>query len=294
MKMNHKTKLLALAGIILALASAGAWATSAAIVWNPDRLAPASVAPEESLSATVVFTNKGPSTINGAKLSLEVRGDAKTFVSLTQPNFPQVIKKGESVPVNLSIHSPSDQAVRVVTGTLALVESKPNGTTKDVFRSVLPLEITLSPFFLPPAPDKALDESTVEGVDTNGNGVRDRTERYIGFTYPNSEKLRMGLMQDARVEEMVLRDSNSKEATRAHRQEISDAIDCVAYLFNHDWNAIDKAIGELTANFILDTTLRIRADHNANAQFGGMVGSAALPKEQRKIRCSFDPDTLPN
>jgi hypothetical protein len=50
-------------------------------------------------------------------------------------------------------------------------------------------------FQLPPDPGPAGD-ATLEGVDVNGNGIRDDIERWIYLTYPHSEKLRRALIQE--------------------------------------------------------------------------------------------------
>ncbi len=47
---------------------------------------------------------------------------------------------------------------------------------------------------LPPDPGPAGDE-TIEGIDTDQNGVRDDIDRWIGLNYRNSEKTRMALTQ---------------------------------------------------------------------------------------------------
>lgn len=317
MKMNRKTKLLAVAGVILTLASIGAWATSAAVAWNPAELKPASLAPGNSLDTTVSFTNRGPSTINGSKLSLEVRGDAKTVVSLTQPTFPQTIKKGESVSINLSLHSPSDPTVRAVTGNLVLAETKPNGTTKDIFSAILPMEITLSPFFIPPAPDKALDESTIEGVDSDANGVPDRVDRFIAFAAPNSEKKRAAMMLSAKAQQDFFidyldhlgedpNDAGVVARVRGMADLRSKADDCLRYSFGANigftvpggeaaFDAYSKNGRELGALY-MDTPERLRAFQESERP---LVATSApiIPREQLKQECldlGFDPDSLPN
>jgi hypothetical protein len=314
---NHKIKIIAITGITLALVSIGAWATSATVSWNPNRLAPASITPGESMNATVVFTNKGPSSINGKKLALEIRGEVKTLVSLTQPNFPQMIKKGENVSVNLSVHSPSDQTVRVVTGTLAIVELKPNGTVKDTFTATLPVEITLSPFFIPPAPDKALDESTIEGVDSNANGVPDRVDRFIAFAAPESEKKRVAMTLSAKAQQDFFIDylehlgEDPNDAAVVARVLAVDAVrgkntHCLRYVFGANvsfntpggeeaFDAYSKKDREIEALF-MDTPERIRAFWQSERPLVA-TSYPNISREQLKRECldlGFDPDTLPN
>jgi hypothetical protein len=50
---------------------------------------------------------------------------------------------------------------------------------------------------LPPAPDPKLADATVEGIDANGNGIRDDVELAIFKKYPNDIKLRAASLQYA-------------------------------------------------------------------------------------------------
>lgn len=305
--MFRQKKFLALFGAMLALFSAALWATSASVEWNPSRFAPASIAPGETLNATVTFTNKGSSAINDSKLSLEVRGDAASIVSVTEPAFPQTIKKGESVSVNLSVQSPSDTAVRVVNGSLVLLESKPKGT-KDTFSATLPLEITLSPFSLPPEPNEAENEATVAGVDTNANGVRDDIDRFIGFAYPESEKRRMALTEDAKAEQKFMMDyvadPNNELQAQENARLSSKAQNCRWYTFEATGITTPNETDRLNfAEFVMkDTKTLLKLTTNTkeryDAYFGAekYLGGMGFPDNSNgdKSDCSFNPDLLPN
>jgi hypothetical protein len=295
MKMlNRKTKFLTLAGILLVLASLAVFATDANIAWNPGRFSSASVAPNESFNTIITFTNRGLSNINGKELSLEVRGAAVGIVSVTAPSFPENIKKGESVPVNISIHAPSDQTVRVVTGTLVLLKMKSDGKTKEVFGDALPIEITLSPFPLPPNPGEA-GKATIEGIDSDGNGVRDDIDRYIGFTYPNSEKVREALKQEARALTPFLFDAGDKELTRGNGLEMEKGLYCTYHIAR----SVEASMAIRTPFFVqfMNTKERSRAYWKANQQLGGTVTSdeiAELKQNEYNTLCTFNPDLLPN
>lgn len=308
------TKKSVIIGAILLLISGAVFAHTTLrpkIHWIPETLNLPSLKPGESITTTVVFTNTSllsNQKLKGEHLAFQTESGAGTHLTATAL-FPKKIAPGEKVTVTLVVSAASStQALppRVISGKVQLVKKeRDNDNDKDkrekgekektrLLGTPILVNITISPFPLPPEPNKTLDDATVEGIDSNGNDVRDRTERYIGFTYPNSEKLRMGLMQDARVYEAILRDSGDKVATRSHSQAQSDYLYCLSYLFGHNLDASEKAQGELKANFILDTDLRIRANHNANTQFGGMVSDAIPEESEMKSRCSFNPDTLPN
>lgn len=57
---------------------------------------------------------------------------------------------------------------------------------------------------LPPQPDPALADATVEGIDANENGVRDDVELEIFRRYPNDAKTRAAMLQYAMTEQLFL------------------------------------------------------------------------------------------
>lgn len=81
------------------------------------------------------------------------------------------------------VATPSD-AVKVSNTTLTALQDTPTtlSATIDGIRSnEVRLDITwrVNGHTLPPEPDKALNDSTLLGIDVNDNGVRDDVERYI-------------------------------------------------------------------------------------------------------------------
>ena len=52
---------------------------------------------------------------------------------------------------------------------------------------------------LPPPPDPALADATIEGVDANKNGIRDDVELAIFEKYPNSARIRSAELQYAKA-----------------------------------------------------------------------------------------------
>ena len=57
---------------------------------------------------------------------------------------------------------------------------------------------------LPPPPDPAQVDATIEGVDANGNGIRDDVELAIFKKYPNSARIRAAELQYAMALQMYL------------------------------------------------------------------------------------------
>ena len=57
---------------------------------------------------------------------------------------------------------------------------------------------------LPPPPDPAQVDATIEGVDANANGIRDDVELAIFERYPDSLKIRAAELQYAMALQMYL------------------------------------------------------------------------------------------
>lgn len=80
---------------------------------------------------------------------------------------------------------------------------------------------------LPPEPDKALNDSTLLGIDINRNGVRDDVERWIYETYKDKHPIHIDIaMQAARAYKLVL---ETPEKAKEIHSEVDKAADCEAY-----------------------------------------------------------------
>ncbi|MFA5831650.1 MAG: hypothetical protein WC878_07540 [Candidatus Paceibacterota bacterium] len=308
MNMLKNKKFLIAVGILLAFFSVAVWATSASVSWVPARYAPWSMESGQSTTTTVTFTNNGPSTINGKKLALEIRGDAASIVSVNQPSFPTTIKKGESVSVNLSVQTAPEMPIGVIDGTLVLLETEPNGTIKDIFKSTLPIEITVSPFLLPPTTPDDEEKATIAGTDLDENVVPDRIDRWIGFAYPQSEKRRMALTEMAKNEQKFMMDYVADPSNKAKAREnsllSSKTQNCQWYVFGaiglNSLNETERLIAQdivfrdtkKMLALMTNTKERYNAYFSAENYLGGMVYSD--DDRTYKTDCSFDPDSLPN
>ena len=138
---------------------------------------------------------------------------------------------------------------------------------------------------LPPEPDKALNDATLEGIDSNSNGVRDDVERKIYEKYP--KKLHRALLMNRAKfyqQTMIQSIDNAKEVVKFSIK----AINCQIYLGrldkdidSDDWIKNTKYIKDLTFN----TKERIRKylDYNI-ALSGGTYGSS--PRDWNRDACS--------
>lgn len=145
---------------------------------------------------------------------------------------------------------------------------------------------------LPPDPGEE-GMKTLLGVDVNNNSIRDDIERWIAKEYPNSAKIREGLMQQAKVYNLMLRDAGDKNLSRAHSMELEKVRSCGFYIGELNGKSVDQIIdvfSELHAQF-LNTDERSLAYFAYDKQLeGGIYGD--VPND--KAACDFDPETLAN
>jgi len=80
---------------------------------------------------------------------------------------------------------------------------------------------------LPPPPDPAQVDATIEGIDLNGNGIRDDVELAIFEKYPNDAKIRAAELQYAMALQMYLTEVFNSETWVAAVQESGRGLGCV-------------------------------------------------------------------
>lgn len=147
---------------------------------------------------------------------------------------------------------------------------------------------TINVHTLPPEPDPLINNSTLLGIDSNNNGVRDDVERWIYKTYKHPIEIGI-FMQSSRAYNMVIADPSKAKETRNH---ISNIVGCIGY-----WKYYSKENNE---TYILDpfrdtsseinkiqfnTSKRHMAYERFNEELsGGVYGSSGMSKE----KCEFD------
>jgi hypothetical protein len=148
----------------------------------------------------------------------------------------------------------------------------------------------INPVILPPDPG-ADGKLTLAGIDSDGDGVRDDVQRYIILTYPQSEKLRMGLNQEARaIQKLVLDSANKNQALSDSNTELDAGI-CLLGLSNGV--KAGRPLDDQLHSVALNTIARIKAYLTADSLTSG--SAYTLPNlGDRLTRCSFDPLGLPN
>lgn len=141
---------------------------------------------------------------------------------------------------------------------------------------------------LPPPPDAALADATVEGIDVNGNGIRDDVELAIFERYPDDIQLRAALLQYAMALQMYLTEVfNSSTIVPVLLQEerasfcIGDALPRPALDADEaEWQeryVVQTSIEEEVQSWTLNTIARQERFEQAFREHMTSYGSASEP-----------------
>ena len=124
---------------------------------------------------------------------------------------------------------------------------------------------------LPPDPGEA-GKATIEGIDSDNDGVRDDIQRYVGLAFPADPEVRMTLMRLADSQQQYLTARNSELGVVQAIVDMVRAWNCLRYLRDTDSEA--DAIFDGLESQVLDTLARRAAHDEANDALSGH----ALPR----------------
>lgn len=128
---------------------------------------------------------------------------------------------------------------------------------------------------LPPPPDPDLVDATVQGVDANGNGIRDDVELAIFKKYPENLKLRAAALQYAVAEQNFLNFVFDKESWHAAAENDARAVECIKTIL--DKPSDRTALANFIDSTVIDSNLRESAENETAAfttSYGYAGGSA--------------------
>lgn len=167
-----------------------------------------------------------------------------------------------------------------------------NRKTPEVVKKIREQRLTLADVdgkHLPPAPDPALKDATLEGIDANSNGIRDDVELAIFKSHPDSARIRAAELQYA----MALQVEFTKDVFNSetfvetlHRE--SKGSSCILDVLRaaKDYNLVIKRKEEVK-NLVLNTTARTQRREDV---FEKYMTTNSLPEES----CDIDLTSLPN
>jgi hypothetical protein len=139
---------------------------------------------------------------------------------------------------------------------------------------------------LPPDPGEA-GMATLEGIDSDQDGIRDDIQRYIALTYPGSQKTRAALRQFTLAFQKATLESPDEERALNNVEDMHRAQECLWYI--HSRSSI-KMSDSLMAEY-LNTMERSRAYLAYNSKLGGHV-FGGKDFDEYKTSCTFDSDAM--
>ena len=139
---------------------------------------------------------------------------------------------------------------------------------------------------LPPDPGEE-GKATLEGIDSDQDGLRDDIQRYIALTYPDSQKTRTALRQFALALQKATLESPDKMSALNNTELMHRASECLWHI--HSRNSIQMS--DLLMTEFLNTMDRSRAYLVYNSKLGGNV-FGGKDFDEYKTSCTFDPDLM--
>lgn len=153
---------------------------------------------------------------------------------------------------------------------------------------------------LPPTPDLVINDSTIEGIDVNKNGIRDDVELAIFERYPDNIKVRAALLQYAMAIQMYLTEVFNSETWKVVELQQSRGYFCISDSLpqldkekatNSDWNDFfekqDFFVDEVES-LILDTNIRKEKYKEVFSKFTTSTGGS------RGNNCDIDSGVFDN
>lgn len=269
------------------------------IQWNPQTISEALTFGETKILPITFTTEK-----NISKVAVRVSPEIAAYVTASPAHLKQ-IRKGTTTTITLTLSIPQNAQPIPISGTIALEkvtqqgqENDSDGDDKDddsdsskrgkkkTVGVPLPVTIEIAVEKLPPDPGEA-GKATVEGTDSDQDGVRDDVQRYIVLTVPESARHREALKNVARVTQRELLAQSKEEAIQAAIAGVR-SIECLSYLGvrkQRRWKEVEA--------LMLNTEARLLAMDVHNDRITGQV-FGGLPFNLKRTACTFDVEASPN
>ena len=178
--------------------------------------------------------------------------------------------------------------------TLKVIAKKNRKPFKATIEVVVTEAEIINGYVLPPEPDEKLNNSTLLGIDSNDNGVRDDVERFIVKKYVNDHKIVTEIgFQLARAYQKILDNPLDTEVNHAT---LDAAYDCNKYFKRSpktfgDPVLVNRYISKDFKNLQLNRKSRVKAYLEYDAQLSGGVYESTK-YDKLKEKCNFNVASL--
>lgn len=253
------------------------------ISWDPNKIYIEQMQGTQSIHSITVKSTKDLHDIIA-----RVVPELQPWVSVS-PASIGVIQKDNNFELTLTINVPPDANVGEYDGVIQLRQATV-GENQRVIAKPLPIVLVITELednvLLPPDPGEA-GKQTLLGVDSDSDGVRDDIQRYIYFSYPDEEKVRVALTQVVIEYQGLLSQANDPDAAFNHATRMARHGECLDYIQGE--TAADT-LAAIKAEF-LNTKERSIAYLNYNNNLAGEIVLGA-PFQSWKNSCNFDVDAI--
>ena len=276
-----KKVLLTAAGVAVAIAGAVVWLQAAAPTIGPATATPAYIVVNTPTPVVITAQITNTSLIAGSVNLLKVDSTGKTLATVGVMRDDGMNGDAKAGDKTFSYRLSVNEA------TIKQVYYRVSAAFKGVLQRSLSnvVAVTVDPFQLPPDPGEA-GTQTVEGIDSDTNGIRDDVQRYIALTFRESPSNRVALYQLAKSDQELLLAPNSDSAYEASLR-VNAALDCLIFAVNAE--AAIQQSDEIEARLI-NTSDRAHRYSSQQALLSGR-SFRLTPESERKSRCSIS--TLP-
>lgn len=256
-----KKVLLTAAGVAVAIAGAVVWLQAAVPTIGPTAATPAYIVVNTPTPVVITAQIADPSLIAGSVNLLKVDSTGKTLTTVGVMRDDGLSGDAKSADktfsYRLTVNEPS------VGQVYHRVSAAFKGVLKRSLSNVV--AVTVDPFLLPPDPGDA-GKQTLEGIDSDGDGVRDDLQRFVGITYSSSHETRRALAQFLRSAQAYIVDADDSSRAIDHSRHFFMAWGCLRSI-RADANDIVLELERLLKN----TPERSAAFDRADSHFGGTV-----------------------
>ncbi len=252
------------------------------IDWNPSKL---NIEQMQGTQSTHVATVRLSDDVQGA--IARVVPELQQWVTVSPASVGD-LHKGQSIDITVTVNLAPDATIGTFEGVIQFRQSVP-GKPQNTIAKPLPITLMITQFVddgLPPDPGQA-GKQTLLGVDSDTDGVRDDIQRYIYFTYPSEEKVKLALTEVAKQYQTLLLESNDPDAVFNNATKMARHGECLDYIKGE---VATDILAELRAE-ILNTKDRSLAyiKYSNNLSGESILGR---PLADWKNSCNFDVDAV--
>jgi hypothetical protein len=207
---------------------------------------------------------------------------------IVSPASIKDLYSGQDIDITIAVNLPPDAAIGTFEGVIQFRQSVVGKPQKTIAKP-LPIVLAVTRLIndgLPPDPGE-YGKQNLLGIDSDADGVRDDIQRYIYFTYPNEEKVRLALTELAKQYQTLLMKANYPDAVFNNATKMARHGEC-----------LDFIKGEIAADIIaalraeiLNTRERSLAYIEYNNNLSGEI-ILGRPLTDWKNSCAFDVDTV--